>query len=78
MRHWRYHLQHGAPCLVADGLKSMFSEWQASAQGPPRLLLTVVIQELLGVCERPVSDLTHPHSCSYGICHCGCHSFRVI
>lgn len=35
---WGYHLQHDVLRLLADGLKCMFSEWQASSRGPPRLL----------------------------------------
>lgn len=55
-------------------------EWQASAQGPQRLLLTLVTQELFlsGACERSASDLIHPHSCSHGLLHGDCHSSDVI
>lgn len=54
--------------------------WQASAWGPRRLLLTLVLQELLasGACERPASELIRPHPSSHGLLLCDCRSPHVI
>lgn len=84
---WRRGVRHGLWGAEGTTASMTFCDWQqmapawrASARGPRRLLLTMVLRELfaLGTCERTVSELIRPHPCSHGLLHCDCHSPSVI